>query len=313
MVGYITKRAGLAAATLLGVSILAFLLVHAMPGSPGQILLGLGATPDEIAAENQTLGWNDPLVVQYLRWAAGAVRGDFGTSLIDGHDIGGDLLARLPVTVSLAAGGTLVSAILGITLGVAAAVRGGATSKTVNTFAGISVALPAFWLGIILVFFLAVQFPIFPASGYVPITQSPSLWASSLFLPVLTLAIGGAAFIARQTRASMIDALSQEHIRTLRATATPTNRILYVHALRYASLPIVASVALQFIALFGGSVVAEQLFALPGLGNAIQKAVGTNDSPSVLAVVVVATLVVILVNLLLEFVTLLLDPRLRAQ
>jgi peptide/nickel transport system permease protein len=309
----IFKRAALAAATLVGVSIVVFLLVHAMPGSPGKVLLGLGARPTEIAALNQKLGWNDPLVVQYLVWAGNAIRGHFGASLIDGHDIWSDMMTRLPVTVALAAGATLASAVMGIVLGVVAAVRGGATDKTVNTFAGVSASLPAFWLGIILVFFLAVQVPVFPASGYVPFNVSPSLWASSLTLPVLTLAIGGAAFIARQTRASMLDALTQEHIRTLRATATPTWRILYVNALRYASLPIVASVALQFIALFGGSVVAEQLFALPGLGNAIQKAVGANDAPTVQAVVVVATLVVIVVNLLLELTTKVLDPRLRAQ
>jgi peptide/nickel transport system permease protein len=273
----------------------------------------LGAKPPQIEALNQRLGWNDPLITQYFRWAASAARGDLGTSLIDGHDIGSAILTRLPVTASLAAGATLVSAIAGIGMGVVAAVKGGVTDKIINAFAGLAASLPAFWVGIVLVYFLAVQAGLFQATGYVSFAESPAKWFSSLFLPVLTLAIGGSSFIARQTRASMLDALTQEYIRTLRATAMPTWRILYVHALRYASLPIVAGVALQFIALFGGSVIAEQLFALPGLGSEIQKAVGTNDGPTVQGVVLVSTLIVVAVNLLLELSTLFLDPKLRTR
>jgi peptide/nickel transport system permease protein len=175
------------------------------------------------------------------------------------------------------------------------------------------VALPAFWIGVIFVYLFAVQSSVFPATGYVPFDVSPQDWALSLALPVLTLAVGGAAFIARQTRASMLEALQQEHIRTLRATATPTWKILYVHALRYASLPIVAGIALQFIGLFGGSVIAEQLFAMPGLGQAVQTSVSTHDAPAVQGVVVIATVVVVAVNLVLELATKFLDPKLRAS
>ena len=150
-------------------------------------------------------------------------------------------------------------------------------------------------------------------TGYVPFEVSPQDWGMSLALPVITLAVGGAAFIARQTRASMLEALQQEHIRTLRATATSTWKILYIHALRYASLPIVAGIALQFIGLFGGSVIAEQLFAMPGLGQAVQTSVSTHDAPAVQGVVVIATVVVVAVNLVLELATKFLDPKLRAS
>jgi peptide/nickel transport system permease protein len=184
--------------------------------------------------------------------------------------------------------------------------------RIVGGVCGLAVALPAFWIGIIFVYFLAVQSSVFPATGYVPFEVSPQDWALSLALPVITLAVGGAAFIARQTRASMLEALQQEHIRTLRATATPTWKILYVHALRYASLPIVAGIALQFIQLFGGSVIAEQLFAMPGLGQSVQNSVSTHDAPSVQGVVVIATVVVVAVNLVLELATKFLDPKLRA-
>ncbi|MDQ0116847.1 peptide/nickel transport system permease protein [Pseudarthrobacter defluvii] len=310
---FITKRLLMALATVLVVAVLAFLLVHAMPGSPGAVSLGAGASQEAIDEVNQRLGWNDPLPAQFITWLGSAVQGDLGVSLIDGRSVSTDLASRLPVTASLAAGATILSAILGIALGVTAAVRGGVLDQAIGGFVGLLVALPAFWVGVIFVYLFAVQSSIFPATGYVPFDVSPQDWALSLALPVITLAVGGAAFIARQTRASMLEALQQEHIRTLRATATPTWKILYVHALRYASLPIVAGIALQFIGLFGGSVIAEQLFAMPGLGQAVQTFVSTHDAPAVQGVVVIATVVVVAVNLVLELATKFLDPKLRAS
>lgn len=310
---FITKRLLMALATVLVVAVLAFLLVHAMPGSPGAVSLGAGASQEAIDEVNQRLGWNDPLPAQFITWLGSAVQGDLGVSLIDGRSVSTDLASRLPVTASLAAGATILSAILGIALGVTAAVRGGVLDQAIGGFVGLLVALPAFWVGVIFVYLFAVQSSIFPATGYVPFDVSPQDWTLSLALPVITLAVGGAAFIARQTRASMLEALQQEHIRTLRATATPTWKILYVHALRYASLPIVAGIALQFIGLFGGSVIAEQLFAMPGLGQAVQTSVSTHDAPAVQGVVVIATVVVVAVNLVLELVTKFLDPKLRAS
>lgn len=313
MAPFITKRLLMALATVLVVAVLAFLLVHAMPGSPGAVSLGAGASQEAIDEVNQRLGWNDPLLTQFITWLGSAVQGDLGISLIDGRSVSADLASRLPVTASLAAGATILSAVLGIALGVTAAVRGGVLDQAIGGFVGLLVALPAFWVGVLFVYLFAVQSSIFPATGYVPFEVSPQDWALSLALPVITLAVGGAAFIARQTRASMLGALQQEHIRTLRATATPTWKILYVHALRYASLPIVAGIALQFIGLFGGSVIAEQLFAMPGLGQAVQTSVSTHDAPAVQGVVVIATVVVVAVNLVLELATKFLDPKLRAS
>nr|WP_306629022.1 ABC transporter permease [Arthrobacter ulcerisalmonis] len=310
---FITKRLLMALATVLVVAVLAFMLVHAMPGSPGAVSLGAGATQEAIDEVNQRLGWNDPLFAQFFTWLGSALQGDLGVSLIDGRSVSADLASRLPVTASLAAGATVLSAVLGIALGVTAAVRGGLLDQVIGGFVGLLVALPAFWVGVIFVYLFAVQSSVFPATGYVPFEVSPQDWALSLALPVITLAVGGAAFIARQTRASMLEALQQEHIRTLRATATPTWKILYVHALRYASLPIVAGIALQFIGLFGGSVIAEQLFAMPGLGQAVQTSVSTHDAPAVQGVVVIATVVVVAVNLVLELATKFLDPKLRAS
>lgn len=310
---FILRRIAFGVLTLLVASFLAFLLVHLSGSTPGGVALGQSATPEQVEAYNTEIGWNDPWVVQYSRWVGEVLSGNLGVSLIDGRDIADDISKRLPVTAALAVFGTLLSAIIGIVMGVTAAVRRGAADRAITVTSGIMLSLPAFWVGVLLVYVFAVQLHLLPATGFVPFERDPQLWARSLVLPVLTIAITSAAGIARQTRASMSDSLTQEHMRTLRAVGTPMRRIVYVHALRGASLPILATIAVQFIVLFSGSVVIEILFALPGIGQAMQAAVGSADLPFVQALVLVATLVVVIVNLALELLTRALDPKLRAS
>jgi peptide/nickel transport system permease protein len=313
MLTFVLKRIAFAILTLVVATMLAFVLVHLSGSTPGAVALGMAGTPEQVEAYNIEVGWYDPWIVQYLSWWGQVLQGDLGVSLIDGRPIGPDIAKRLPVTAALAVLGTLVSALIGITMGVVAAVRGGAVDRGITALSGILLSLPAFWVGVLLVYVFAVQMRLLPATGFVPFAVNPEAWARSLVLPVLTIAITSAAGLARQTRASMGEALTQEHMRTLRAVGTPTWRIVYVHALRSASLPILASVAIQFIILFGGSVIIEVLFALPGIGQAMQAAVGSADLPFVQALVLVATLVVVVVNLGLELLNRVLDPKLRAS
>lgn len=313
MIVFVLKRIAWAVLTLLIASWIAFVLVHLSGSTPGGIALGQSATPEQVTAYNESIGWYDPWLLQYAQWVGQVLQGNLGVSLLDGRPIGPDIAKRLPVTAALAIGGTLFSAIIGITLGVIAAVRRGAVDRFITVMTGIMLSLPAFWVGIVLVYFFAVQLRILPATGFVPFAVNPEMWFKSLVLPVLTIAITSAGFIARQTRASMAEALAQESIRTLRAVGTPTRRIVYVHGLRGASLPILASVAIQFIVLFGGSVVIETLFALPGIGQAMAAAVGAADLPFVQALVLVATLVVVSVNVVLETLNRTLDPKLRTS
>lgn len=313
MLTFVLKRIAFAILTLVVATALAFVLVHLSGSTPGGVALGMSGTPEQVEAYNIEVGWYDPWIVQYLDWWGQVLQGNLGVSLIDGRPIGPDIAKRLPVTAALAVLGTLVSALIGITMGVVAAVRGGVVDRGVTALSGILLSLPAFWVGVLLVYVFAVQMRLLPATGFVPFAVNPEAWARSLVLPVLTIAITSAAGLARQTRASMGEALTQEHMRTLRAVGTPTWRIVYVHALRGASLPILASVAIQFIILFGGSVIIEVLFALPGIGQAMQAAVGSADLPFVQALVLVATLVVVVVNLALEFLNRVLDPKLRAS
>ncbi len=313
MVIFILKRLAFAVLTLVVATVIAFVLVHLSGSTPGGVALGQAATPEEVHAYNVAIGWYDPWVVQYANWVGQVLTGNLGVSLIDGRDIAADIAKRLPVTAALAVFGTLLSLVVGVVMGIVAAVRGGAVDRVLAAISGILLSLPAFWVGVLLVFLFAVQLRLLPATGFVPLQTNPEAWARSLVLPVLTIAITSAAGIARQTRASMGEVLTQEHMRSLRALGTPTNRIIYVHALRGASLPILASIAVQFIVLFGGSVVIEVLFALPGIGQAMQAAVGSADLPFVQALVLVATVVVVLVNLALELMTRALDPKLRAS
>lgn len=313
MLTFVLKRIAFAILTLLVATVLAFVLVHLSGSTPGAVALGQSGTPEQVYEYNVDIGWYDPWITQYLGWVSQVLQGNLGTSLVDGRDIASDIAKRIPVTAALAVFGTLLSAVLGIVLGVVAAVRGGAVDRVITVILGIMLSLPAFWLGVLLVYVFAVQLRVLPATGFVPFANDPEAWAKSLILPVITIALTSAAGLARQTRASMAESLTQEHMRTLRAVGTPTYRIIYIHALRGASLPIIASVAINFIILFGGSVVIEVLFALPGVGQAMQAAVGSADLPMVQALVLVATLVVVGVNLALEFLTRFLDPKLRAS
>ena len=311
MLGYLARRLAFALATILAASVVSFLLVHASGSSPGVITAGAGASAAQVAAANHSLGWDQPLVTQYATWLGHAASGNLGASLIDGHDIWSDLMNRLPVTASIAVFATLLSGIFGVAIGVAAAVRSGRLDRAVTLGSGVVLSLPQFWVGVVLVYLIALKAGLLPATGYVPFSTSPGQYAQSLLLPVITLTITGTAVIARTTRTGMISALRQEHVRTLHALGTPPWRIRYVHALRFAAGPVVSVLGIQFIALFGGSVVIEQLFALPGLGQAAQNAIGTNDFPAVQGVVVVATVVVVITNLVLDLVLAALDPKVR--
>lgn len=313
MIRFLLTRLAFALLTLVVASLAAFVLVHLSGSTPGGVALGASGTPETVYAYDVSVGWYDPWHQQFLSWIGTVASGDLGRSLIDGRDIGADILKRLPVTAALAIGGTLLSALIGVSLGVIAAVRGGIVDRMITAVSGFLLSLPPFWFGILLVLVFAVQLRVLPATGFVPFAKDPVRSLASLVLPVITIAVTTAGFIARQSRASMAEALAQEHIRTLRALGTPQRRIIGVHALRSASLPILASIAIMFIQLFGGSVIIETLFAIPGIGQAMQVAVGSADLPFVQALVLVATLVVVTINLGLELLNRFLDPKLRSS
>lgn len=309
----IGKRMVMGVFTLLAAALITFTLVHLQPGSPGAIVAGIGATQDQIDAINQKIGWNQPLWQQFANWLGQILSGNLGNSYIDDRNLSEEVLTRVSVTALLSFGAVVLIAIIGVLIGVIAAVRGGWLDRVLNSGSAFVFAVPAYWLAVLLVFVFAVVLPWFPATGYVEFADDPVGWAQSLILPILALAIPGAAGMARSTRAAMFEAYSQEHMRTLRAMGVARWRIIYVHSLRFASVQIIAMIGLNFVLLFGGTVMIEQLFVLPGLGAGATTAIGQHDIPQIQATVMITTVVVVLTNLLTEIVTIFLDPKVRVK
>lgn len=313
MISYLGRRVSLALVTVLAAVVISFTLVHLTPGSPGELILGAGATKAQIARENVNIGWTGSVFSQLATYLGHLVRGHLGKSIIDGHSIGADLAARLPVTGLIAVLATLLSGLVGTVLGVAAAVRGGRLDSVINLTSSVALSMPPFWIAVILIWAVAIKAGVLPATGYVSPGQNFHLWLESVALPVAALAVSASAIVARTARVAMRRALLQLHIHMLRSLATPPWRLLFVHALRNASVPIVSVLGVQFVALFSGSIIIENLFALPGLGQAASNAITSHDFPAVEGVVVIASVVVVSMNLVLDLFVAWLDPRVRSQ
>jgi peptide/nickel transport system permease protein len=311
MLRVVGRRLLIAIPMLIVIASLAFLLVSLIPGDPAVSILGPDATPAQYAALRESMGLNRPLVVQYGDWMLHAIRGDLGNSVQTGRPVVVLIAERLPVTISIAFLGVIVTFALGVMLGLVGALRGGWVGKTAQVISVLGVSVPGFWLGILLVLVFSVSLAWLPATGYVPLSDSPGGWLRSLILPVVTVALAGVAAIARQTRASMNDALSKDYIRTLLASGTPRNTIIFKHALRNASIPVVTSLGFQFITIFGGAFIIEQVFALPGLGQLTVSAVSNHDIPLIQGVVLLSAVLVIVVNLAVDLLYSWLNPKVR--
>jgi len=313
VIKFVFNRLLMAILTLAVAAILSFIIVHLMPNSPGEIALGTAGTPEDIRAFDEAIGWNDPLIVQFLDWARMLLSGNLGTSFVDNRELSVEITTRIQVTAYLSLAAIVIMGIFGVITGVIAAVRGGIVDRILNSITSFFIAVPPFWFAIFLILIFAIFNPIFPASGYIDIQEDPIGWAQSLALPVLALAVHGGAAIARITRAAMLESVTQEHIRTLRSIGMPRNRIIFLHALRFASVQIVAVIGLQFILTFGGTVTIETLFQFPGLGTGVQRAIIARDVPLIQATVMVTTLVVVFTMFITEVVSRFLDPKVRAR
>ncbi len=295
------------------VSALTFVLVSLVPGNAAQAIAGSDASAAQVAALSRQLGLDQPLWTQYWHWLARAVRGDLGTSLVTGQSVTQVLNSRLTVSLTLIIGGTLVAAVVGLTLGTWAATRGGALGRLVEAAAVLGLAVPNFWLGLVLIELFAVTIRIFPATGFVPFSQDPGQWALSLVLPVVAIAAVGMTMIAVQTRDSMLEVLRRDFIRVLEANGIPRRSVIGRHALRNAAIPVVTVIGITFVGLLGASVLVESVFALPGLGSGLTTAAAQHDIPVIQGAVLYFTLVVVIVNLLVDVAYGLLNPRVRVR
>ncbi|THG31583.1 ABC transporter permease [Naasia lichenicola] len=313
MLRLIARRVLLSIPLLVAVTAITFFLQSLIPGDPARSLLGGSATQEQLDALRQTLHLDQPVLIQYRDYLAGVLHGDLGRSIFTGEDVGQTLANRLPVSLSLIIGGTVVALLIGILLGVLSATRGRAVARFVDVFSLVGGALPNFWVGLILASFFAVTLLLLPATGYVPFEFSPSLWASSLILPVAALSLSGIATIAKVVRDGISTAMTQDFIRTLRAAGVPRRVLIWRHALRNSAVSLVTVVGVIFVASLSGTILVENVFVLPGLGSLAVTATSRQDIPVIQGVALAFTIVTIVVNLLVDVSYGLLNPKVRTR
>ena len=295
------------------VTAITFVLESFVPGDPARSLLGVNATQEQYEALRQTLHLNEPLLAQYWLYLSSALHGNLGTSIFTDEAVTQLMGERLPVTLSLLVGGTVLSAAIGILFGVHSATRGRVSRSIIDVVSLLGNAIPNFWIALVLVAVFAVFLGWFPATGYVPFADSPSDWALSLVLPVIALAIGGVAFIAKVTRDSMLSTLRLDYIRTLRASGIAPRSVIWKHALRNSGLVVATTIGLATIAFIPGTVLIENVFVLPGLGSAVVDATNQHDIPVVQGVALTFTVIVIVINLIVDVTYGLLNPKVRTE
>jgi peptide/nickel transport system permease protein len=308
---FLLRRIGAGVALVWVAATLVFFLTTLTGSDPARRILGPQAGPAEIAAKTQELGLDRPVLERYWDWLTGALQGDLGASWFTNQPVSTLVADALPVSLSLVLAATVLTAVVSVVLGVVAAVRGGWLDSLLQGVSIVAFAVPNFLIGMVLALVFAVELGLFPALGYTPFGEDPGMWLASITLPAIALAIGAIATVATQTRGSMIDVLQQDYVRTLRSRGLPTRSVLLKHALRNAAPASLTVLSLQFIALISGAVVIEKVFGLNGLGERATAAAGQGDVPLVLGIVVLAVVVVVAVNLLLDLALGWLNPKVR--
>jgi ABC-type dipeptide/oligopeptide/nickel transport system permease component len=290
---------------LVAISVLVFSIVNMIPGDPAVIAAGLEASPATVDAIRRDLGLDQPLVVQYVRFVTNALAGDFGVSIRTGAPVGREILDRLPHTAILAAGGVALAVILGLAVGVAAALsRRVVVDRLLTAASLVAASTPSYWLALMLMLLFSVTLGWLPAIGVGS--------AAHYLLPCLALGLQSAGAVARMTRASVRDVLTQDFLRAARAKGVPYRRALFAHGMRNALLPVLSLVGLRVGGLLAGTVLVESVFAVPGVGRMMADAVVARDFPVVQGGVLVVAAMVVVVNGVTDVVAALLDPRVRA-
>lgn len=306
MAGYLIRRLIQAALILLGVSLVTFFLLYLLPADPVRQIAGRSATVQTVQNIREQLGLDQPFVVQYWRYLSGLVQGDLGRSYLQKSEVAVLIWARLPATLLLMAGAISCELLLGLTMGIVAALRRGSmTDQTLMIASFVGVSAPQFVVGLLLLYVFAVKLGWFPIGGYGTFRH--------LVLPSLTLGILGSGWYSRMMRSSMIDVLRQDYIRTARAKGLARRRVIFRHALPNAILPIIAMIGIDIGIFMGGIVVVESVFGWPGIGQLAWQAIQRVDIPIIMGVTLVSACAIVLGNLLADLVTPFIDPRIRLR
>ncbi|MDS1138883.1 ABC transporter permease [Pusillimonas sp. SM2304] len=314
MVSYFLRRLLAAVPVMFFVALFVFLLLRLAPGDPAQMILGDQATPDQIAAIREHLGLNQPLPQQFVHWILNVLGGDFGTSLISNRPVTEMIAQRLEPTLAVAIVATALTVLISVPLGVLAAWRRGKLiDRAVMAFSVVCFSVPIFVIGYILIGLFAVKLNWFPVQGYRPISAGPGEFLHRIFLPGLALASIYIALVARMTRASMLEVLREDYIRTARAKGLAEYLVLFRHALRNAAIPILTVVGTGFAMMVSGVVVTETVFNIPGLGRLVVDAVLARDYPLIQAIILLTAGTYVVINLLVDLSYAVTDPRIRYQ
>jgi peptide/nickel transport system permease protein len=312
MARYLLNKLWQSALTLLLSALVVFFGVRALPGDPALALAGEEADPATLAQVRSDLGLDRPVFVQFFRFLGNVLQGDLGTSIRTGTPVTELIGATLPVTLWLSLYAIVLAVVIGIVTGALAAVyRGRWPEWLANGFSLAGLSIPHFWLGLLAILYLSVTLGLFPASGYVPVTENPLRALYYLTLPAIILGTGLAAVVMRQTRSSMLETLSTDYVRTARAKGLSRGAVLRDYALRNSLIVVVTIIGLQLGGLISGAVVTERIFGLPGFGKLTLDSVFTRDYPVIQAVVVVVTAAYIVINLAVDVLYSLINPRIR--
>jgi peptide/nickel transport system permease protein len=311
-ISYLIKRLMAAIPVLFVVSVVVFMFLHLIPGDPATAVLGRNASAQEIEAVRAKMGLDRPLPVQYAAWLGKALTGDLGMSIISGRSISRSILERLPHTMALAFLAIAMAVAIAIPSGVTAAVNQNTlTDRAVMLFSLLGVSLPSFWVGILFIILFAVQLRWLPASGYVSVYENPLEGLRYLLLPAVSLALVMAAVSARMARSAMLEVLRQDYIRTARAKGLGPWAVVIRHGLKNAMIPVITVIGLDFGWLLGGTVVIESVFGIPGMGRLVVYSILNRDYPMVQGVILYMAVIYMLVNLLVDFIVTLMNPRIR--
>ncbi|BDZ52040.1 ABC transporter permease [Frondihabitans sucicola] len=314
MIVYVLRRLGAGVVVFLSVTALTYALFHARGGDAlARHFLPVNASAEQVHRTAGSLGLLRPLHVQYLEWLGDLLHGSLGFSFDSDQSVLGILANRLPVTLSLVVMSLIITIVIGVPLGVLAATRGGVLDRGLQVLTVVVQAVPGYWLALILAIVFGLVLRLVPATGYVPLSVSPTGWFSTMILPALAIALGAVAFVAAQIRGTMLDVLQQDYIRTIRSRGISSRSIVLKHALRNAAPPMLTVLSLQVISLLGGAVIVERIFALPGLGSISVSAGQQGDAPVVLGTVMYMVIVVVVVNLATDVLNGFLNPKVRIR
>lgn len=317
MLRFVVRRLALGLLIMWLISLAVFALFFIAPNDVARTLAGRQATPETVALISARLGLDQPIWKQYLDFLGKAVRGDLGYDYYHQVPVTTIMAQALPITLSLVVGGAIIWLVMGVFNGVVSAIRPRSfTDRSLTVFALFFYSMPTFFLGLLLLFFLYYQltvagYPIFPAGGYAPLSDGLGPWVQHLILPWFTLALVQAATYTRLTRASMLEVLGEDYVRTARSKGIRESRVITRHALRSAMTPVVTQFGIDVGALVGGVVVTETVFSLPGLGKTSIDAINQQDLPVIIGIVLFASFAVVVANIVVDMFYAVLDPRVR--